>query len=372
MQCLSLFSLDLVYSYVIRTYNYNIRTYHQVCNICSNNLQHTDQDRLTNTIHRRFNVIMNMAIPPIENCSDSSLNITNTNENDITISSRRDLLVSLWKIPLGTIGLYAYGRILYNTLSSNSITNLFSSPPIYPIEHEQHVATMIQTAFSTSLQTKDKTSSNGNIFRVLEVGIGTDARLIRRGLYNNAIHEISNQSNNIKTLEIIGLDVQIPTEQVILHDMNNIIQQIQDRNGIDLNVTLSQASITSPLEQYPDSYFDTVICCFTLCSVNDPIMAVRSMKRLVRSNSGTFGYVEHVAVEDTDHQLLSIEQQVFDPIQHFLADNCHLHRTTETTIDTVFADDTKQENYSTIYRERYYVDGMWPVSCQACGVIQLA
>ena len=34
-------------------------------------------------------------------------------------------------------------------------------------------------------------------------------------------------------------------------------------------------------------------------------------------------------------------QKAFDPLQQLVADNCHLHRYTEQTIDSVFQDDVK-------------------------------
>jgi SAM-dependent methyltransferase len=291
------------------------------------------------------------------------------NNNDAATLSRRDMIYSAVKIPVFTVALYAYGRVLFNFLSTPSIATLFSGgAPIYPIQHEQRMAKMIQIAVDAA----SNTSTSTKTFRVLEVGIGTEARLIRRGLYNDAIHKLSDE-NNIRRLEITGLDVQVPTKDNVVSDMNKMIQLLTKKENIDVSLGVVQSSITEPLEQFPDGYFDSILFCFTLCSVSDPTLALRTIKRLLRPNGGTMAYLEHVAVDigDTDHQLLSYEQQLFDPLQQLLADHCHLHRNTESTMDMVLSiDHTTPLKYHTLHRERFYIDQMWPVSCQACGVIQ--
>ena len=159
-----------------------------------------------------------------------------------------------------------------------------------------------------------------------------------------------------------------------MDNINVLIQQLRVKENIDISFNMVQSSITDPLLQYTDGYFDSIVFCFTLCSVSDPTLALRTMKRLVRPNGGTIAYLEHVAVDDddnndTDHQFLSYEQQLFDPVQQILADHCHLHRATESTIDMVLAVDensnTSLPKYESLYRERFYIDQMWPVSCQA-------
>jgi hypothetical protein len=90
------------------------------------------------------------------------------------------------------------------------------------------------------------------------------------------------------------------------------------------------------------------------------------MKRLLRPG-GTLGYVEHVAVEpDEPYRFLEWQQEVLNPLQQAVADNCHLHRYTPEAIQSVFT----SADSSSLQQERFLVDNMWPVSCQCCGVIQ--
>lgn len=337
-------------------------------------------NRLTRTLGPLEKRIITSSVPSSEADKNSATNNDNNeNDNDIALS-RRNMIFSSLKIPILALGFYAYGRTMYNVVTSPSFASLLNSniAPIYPTQHEQRVSLMIQKAFDAAI-----TSSSGiikqsdKILRVLEVGIGTEARIIRRKLYNDAIQQLANNNNHIQKIEITGLDINIPTKDIVLQDMKRTIQQLQDQvKGMDIDVNLIQSSITDPslIRQYADGYFDVVICCLTLCSVTDPIQSIQSMKRMVRPNGGTIAYVEHVAVGDdsTNHPFLSMEQQIFDPIQQLLVDNCHLHRPTEAYIDMVLSGDEQHDTpkYRTLYRERFYIDEMWPVSCQTCGVIQ--
>ena len=176
-------------------------------------------------------------------------------------------------------------------------------------------------------------------------------------------------------MEITGLDVHTPTNEAVRNNIDDWIRRLNEKENLDISFKIDQSSITDPLLHYTDGYFDTIVFCFTLCSVHDPTLALGTIKRLLRPNGGTIAYLEHVAVNenDTQHQFLALEQQLLDPVQQILADHCHLHRDTETTMDMVLADPhptAPLQKYDTLYRERFYIDQMWPVSCQACGVIQ--
>ena len=86
---------------------------------------------------------------------------------------------------------------------------------------------------------------------------------------------------------------------------------------------------------------------------------------------GTFGFIEHVAVNlenenEKDLAFLDWQQQKLDPLQQALAHNCHLHRSTDKEIESVFGDQARW-----LQMERFQVKDMWPVSCQSRGVIQL-
>lgn len=282
-------------------------------------------------------------------------------DDDHTPLSRRTLL---WKAPLGAVGVYAYGRLAYNALSVRGIQ--------YPVDHENNVASTIATALTAAAAAKSARTATTTTtpFRILEVGVGTEARLIRRGLYDGAFHQLSGGgTTRVDRLELTGLDLQPPTDGKVINDATRKLNGLAGREGMDIQFTTVGTSI-SERTNFPDGYFDSIICCLTLCSVHDPITALEEMRRLLRPDGGTLGYVEHVAVEPDDgaHQFLAVQQQWLDPLQQLLADHCHLHRYTEQSIATVFQPDGDHCRY--LQQERFYVQNMWPVSFQCCGVLQ--
>jgi SAM-dependent methyltransferase len=282
--------------------------------------------------------------------------------------SRRAVLSSTWKIPAAAAGAYFYGNFLVRALPTLPIGNRV---PTYPMDHELHVQAMIQTAFSAALNARSVPSTlPTRPFRVLEVGLGSEARVLRRGLYDAAFDQIQSSNRNIQRMELVGLDVHVPTNENVLNDISEKVDVLRSKVGMDIDWKVIQSSITENTP-FTDEYFDVIVCCLTLCSVDDPARAIGEMQRLLRSDGGTLGYVEHVAVDPNDqkHQFLSYQQKVLDPLQQLVVDNCHLHRNTEQTLDSVLEGSHKP--YRTLVRERYFVDDMWPVSCQASGVIQL-
>jgi ubiquinone/menaquinone biosynthesis C-methylase UbiE len=257
-------------------------------------------------------------------------------------SRRREFL---WKLPLGVVGSYAYGRLAFNALSVQGIK--------YPEEHEKRVQSTITTTLFAARSSKEKSP-----LRVLEVGAGKDLRLLRRGLYEPAFDEL--HKAGVQQVDLVALDIVSPSASVVAE-----AQKRYKDDGVQ--VSFLQASIEAPLN-YPDGYFDAIVCCLTLCSVFDQTKALQEMNRLLRPNGGCFGYVEHVAVNaEEPNRFLEFQQRALDPLQQTLADNCHLHRYTQEAIVSEFNIGLSSKELA---RERFLVNSMWPVTCQSCGVVQ--
>lgn len=280
------------------------------------------------------------------------------------ISTRRDLL---WKVPFGVGVTYSYQKLLVHAF--DSFGNI-----VYPLEHENRVSSTIALALTNAAASRNKNDKSSSLrpLRVLEVGIGKDARLIRRGLYDTAIHQLVKDGSGGVTqfgLDLTGLDFRLPNES-ILHQVDVKLRQVADDVCVPINFQIVDGGIASQQLPWSDETFDSIVCCLTLCSVEDPEDALLGIQRLLRPG-GTLGYIEHVAVSDEEydkHGFLAIQQQLLDPLQQNLADNCHLHRSTEASIDAVLG--VERSRARVLERERFYVNAMWPVSCQSCGVIQ--
>ena len=272
--------------------------------------------------------------------STNALSFTNPNQPNTERISRRDAI------------LYGTGATL------GAITGVvYLNKDTRPKEHEQRVF----RTFSKAIALSDKLSSSSvllatpnsntkNTFRILELGIGSNWQTLQRGLYDT---DVLNDIQKNKDVSITGVD--------LLEVPNKTLQKLQQTNNIELNTVEGDVCISLPFE---NGYFDVITCCFTLCSVQNQITALQEMKRMLKPQ-GTFGFMEHVAVnkQDSDHGWLESQQLIFDPLQQKLADNCHLHRDTDVVILDMFGKENVLEY------ERFFVDSMWPVSCQSCGVV---
>jgi len=220
--------------------------------------------------------------------------------------------------------------------------------------------------------------------RILEVGIGEDCRTILNGSYDAALQSFLSQYPN-QNVELFGVDYidmksSSKTNAVVSKARTYLKEKynIYEVDKIKFDVMQGDISILL-LPSIPDGYFDVITCCLVLCSVSDQKTAIQEIKRLVRPNGGTFGYLEHVAVDkelDFDQkngvsslglQLLEWEQLLFDPAQQLVAHNYHLHRSTEDLIWKEFG--LEVNDTQILQKERFFVKDMWPVSCQTCGVV---
>jgi SAM-dependent methyltransferase len=287
---------------------------------------------------------------------------TNTNNHEM---SRRDLMLLS---PVGIVGAVLYGKLV-----SDAAQKLCRGELVYPEAHEQRVAATIATAMLHSIppppppqqQLPGKQEQPPLQLRVLEVGIGKDCRVIRRNLYQRAYADIA-ASGRVSQLALTGVDISPPTEGTI-QICQEMLHKLDHQCHLSTDIQFVTGDITHPLD-FPDGFFDCIICTLTLCSVNDPLLALQQMKRLLRQDGGCFGYVEHTAVLPNEpYHFLEFQQQILDPLQQAVADNCHLHRYTDAVISEVFGHNNGSK---TVSSERFLVEGMWPVSCQSCGVIQ--
>jgi ubiquinone/menaquinone biosynthesis C-methylase UbiE len=285
-------------------------------------------------------------------------NPTSETQSRFPLLNRRQL----WKLPLGIVGTYGYGRLVYNALSVRDIK--------YPETHERRVEATIRRALIASVPANSSISRNRPL-RVLEVGIGTDCRLLRRGLYNSAFRDLIHENKGIEQIDLTGVDIILPNDDIVTGTRRQLDKLGADKSP-QINLQVTSGSITDGLS-FADGYFDSIVCCLVLCSVTDQMRALQEMKRLLRPDGGTLGYIEHVAVDEQESsKFLEAQQKILDPLQQAVAHNCHLHRYTEQAIETTFGSQAGETHKSSerLQHERFIVDSMWPVSCQCCGVVQ--
>ncbi|WP_338465880.1 class I SAM-dependent methyltransferase [Novosphingobium sp. ZN18A2] len=73
---------------------------------------------------------------------------------------------------------------------------------------------------------------------------------------------------------------------------------------------------------FGDDTFDTVVCTYTLCSVDDPVRVLSEMRRILKSG-GQFLFLEHGL--SPDHRVEKWQRRI-EPVWKRLAGGCHLTR----------------------------------------------
>lgn len=132
--------------------------------------------------------------------------------------------------------------------------------------------------------------------RVLEVGVGTGRNL---PFYDRT-----------RLAELSALD---PAAQ-----MHRLARRRAARAGIAVRLLeLSAEEIPEP-----DASYDTVVMTFTLCSIPDPVKALREMRRVLKPG-GELLFCEHGAAPDADVRRW---QDRLTPWWKPLAGGCHLNR----------------------------------------------
>jgi ubiquinone/menaquinone biosynthesis C-methylase UbiE len=132
--------------------------------------------------------------------------------------------------------------------------------------------------------------------RVLEVGIGTGLNM---PYYDNR-----------RVTHITGLDPAL--------QLHPLARERIAQAGLDVElVGLSAEQIPRP-----DASFDTVLVTYTLCTIPDPLAALREMRRVL-APGGRLLYCEHGRAPDASVQRW---QERLQPLWGKLAGGCHLGR----------------------------------------------
>jgi len=80
---------------------------------------------------------------------------------------------------------------------------------------------------------------------------------------------------------------------------------------------------------YPDRRFDTVVSTWTLCTIPNPVQALREVARVLKS-TGTFLFLEHGRSEDSH---IARWQDRLNPAQQIIGCGCNLNRRIDRLIE---------------------------------------
>ena len=106
---------------------------------------------------------------------------------------------------------------------------------------------------------------------------------------------------------------------------------------LQLRVARRIAAVPFPVERaqlsgdelpFPDGRFDCVVTTLTLCSIRDPVAALRQIRRVLKPE-GTYVFLEHGRSDD---ERVARRQDFFNPLQRRVACGCNINRRIDALI----------------------------------------
>ena len=137
---------------------------------------------------------------------------------------------------------------------------------------------------------------------VLEIGFGTGLNL-------------AHYPSCISSLSTIDPAVILP-------------RKVQDRIAA-VSFPVKTLHTTAEYLPYPDQQFDIVVSTWTLCTIPDPVQALKETARVLKP-SGQFLFLEHGRSDDPH---VARWQDRLNPIQNVIGCGCHLNRQIDRLIE---------------------------------------
>ncbi len=162
----------------------------------------------------------------------------------------------------------------------------------FPIVYDTAMKPLEQTTFK-KIRTNLLHKAKG---RVLEIGSGTGANF---PFYKNA--------NQVDAIE--------PNTLMAKKSLDRIKQS---------NIPIQTYMVKAEKLPFPDNTFDSVVGTLVLCTIPEPVEALKEIQRVSKPNAKLL-FFEHVKM---DQPLLGKLQDVLTPTWKKICDGCHLNRNT--------------------------------------------
>jgi ubiquinone/menaquinone biosynthesis C-methylase UbiE len=105
-------------------------------------------------------------------------------------------------------------------------------------------------------------------------------------------------------------------------DPVDLLPHVVGRRRAALSFPVQIDHVTAERLPYDDGRFDTVVSTWTLCSIPDPIQALREVRRVLKPE-GRVLFLEHGRSDD---KRVAWWQDRLNPIQNIIGCGCHLNR----------------------------------------------
>lgn len=105
-------------------------------------------------------------------------------------------------------------------------------------------------------------------------------------------------------------------------DPANLLPKIFTERSTRQSFPLRIQHVTAESLPYDDRSFDFAVSTWTLCTIPDPVKALREVRRVLKPN-GRFLFLEHGRSED---EKIAVWQDRLNPIQNLIGCGCNLNR----------------------------------------------
>ena len=120
--------------------------------------------------------------------------------------------------------------------------------------------------------------------------------------------------------------------------MQRLAQSRIEKSGITVDYKVLNGESIS----MADASFDSVVCTWTLCSIQRVEKAIAEVYRLLKPE-GKFFFIEHGLSQDDSIQ---VWQNRLTPVQKIIADGCHLNRKIDEIVKSQFVNVTIEQFYA--------------------------
>jgi ubiquinone/menaquinone biosynthesis C-methylase UbiE len=143
---------------------------------------------------------------------------------------------------------------------------------------------------------------------------------------------LAHVSNEVLELGIgTGLNLpHYPKTITWLHavDPVNLLPRIVTERSTSQSIPIRIQHVTAESLPYDDRSFDFVVSTWTLCTIPDPVKALREVRRVLKPD-GIFLFLEHGRSEDAK---VAAWQDRLNPVQNIIGCGCNLNRKIDQVI----------------------------------------
>jgi len=128
-------------------------------------------------------------------------------------------------------------------------------------------------------------------------------------------------------------------------DPSQVGRQLAKKRIRQVSFPVEFAELQGERFNLPDKSVDAVVSTWTLCSISNPMAALKEIKRVLKPE-GNYYFLEHGLSPDRSVARL---QNLWNPIQKFCAGGCHVNREIDTLI--------RSSGFRILGYKRFYMDG---------------